>query len=102
MEKLLPCPFCGEMAIINKKDAAFVIMCPKCITIQIISVEKETAIKVWNTRSCYPTEFVEWITTRYVYTKDGYLSTKERNNPIKFYTIEEIYKLWKEKKKNIG
>ena len=48
--KLLPCPFCGGEPFMDKQGAAFKIICPRCITVQMISIKKETAIEAWNKR----------------------------------------------------
>ena len=47
---LLPCPFCGDEPFINQKEAAYIVMCPSCVTVQIVAIEKETAIQRWNKR----------------------------------------------------
>lgn len=49
--ELLPCPFCGEQAIINKKEASFEILCPNCLIHGFQTFEKEAAVKLWNKRA---------------------------------------------------
>jgi Lar family restriction alleviation protein len=47
---VLPCPFCGTEAFVNRKDASYIIMCTKCVTVQMVGIELETAIERWNKR----------------------------------------------------
>lgn len=55
MPELLPCPFCGEMSILNVKDGLYQIKCDNCgcwIGPQTsYYTEQETAIEAWNTRT---------------------------------------------------
>lgn len=54
-EKLKPCPFCGEEAIVTYNGSfGFQVYCSECFMNQIVIYDKKTeedAIKTWNKRS---------------------------------------------------
>jgi Lar family restriction alleviation protein len=56
-EKIKPCPFCGEMAVLDERmlSAGYTVMCvnpdcPACPATIRIEYDKERCIAAWNTR----------------------------------------------------
>ena len=50
-KELLPCPFCGGEVNILVFGGVYMVQCENCRIATDIDTEKETAIKVWNTRT---------------------------------------------------
>ena len=96
-EKLLPCPFCGADARLNTTNGMYWIECTSGGEEHIVETQvfetKIKAIEAWNTRSCYPAEFLEWMNlNKYIPFTFGLWSNYDRTES---YTTEELYKIWR-------
>lgn len=53
-EKLKPCPFCEEEAMVEKlnlgKEGLFRVICPQCLTATNLREEEKNAVAEWNSR----------------------------------------------------
>lgn len=49
-EKLMPCPFCGGVALQRKVDDMYYVHCIECGTKTVNSFTEEEAIAAWNRR----------------------------------------------------
>ena len=76
MEKLKPCPFCGETNVEVRTDdngLSWYVFCKECGLVCGFSVSKESVEKGWNMRAqAIPIEWIDgWLKTHIPHDNDG-------------------------------